>query len=83
MKNFLRAFQAGTYVAMTHAEPGQPGHHHVNCKTSQYWIGALAAAGYGFEDILTKCARIAASTNESPWNHFKRSGLVFKRHDVS
>jgi SAM-dependent methyltransferase len=77
---FLTAFQFGGYVAMTHAEPGQPGHHHVNCKSSQYWIGALAAAGFEFDDILTKCARIAASANPSPWNHFKRSGLVFKRY---
>ena len=81
IRNYLMTFKAGRYIAITHAEPGQPGHHHVNCKHPQYWIGVMAAIGYGFEDILTKCARIAASTNSSPWNHFKRSGLVFKRYD--
>ena len=81
--NFLRTFEAGRYVAMTHAEPGQAGHHHVNCKPSQYWVGVMAATGYVFDDILTKCARIAASANPSPYNHFKRSGLIFKQYGIT
>lgn len=80
MLNFLTTFRYGKYVALTHAEPGQSGHHHVNCKHPQYWIGAMAAIGFKFDDILTKCARIAASSNANVFNHFKRSGLVFVRY---
>lgn len=80
MVNFLQTFKSAKIVALTHAEPGQAGHHHVNCKTSQYWIGAMAAIGYKFDDIFTKIARIAARINPSPWNHFVRAGLIFIRN---
>lgn len=81
LPNLLEAFKHGRWVAMTHAAPNQGGHHHVNCKDAQYWIGAMAAIGFAYDDLTTKCARIAASINVNPWNHFKRSGLCFRRYD--
>lgn len=81
MSNFLEVFKLGRYVAITHADPGQQGHHHVNCRINQYWIGVMAASGFKFEDMLTKMARVAASANPNPYNHFKRSGLVFKKYE--
>jgi SAM-dependent methyltransferase len=77
--NFLTTFQMASTVLMTHAGPGQPGHHHVNCQPAAYWIGALAAAGFLYDDELTSEARARAALNRHPSNHFTRSGLVFRR----
>jgi len=77
--NFLHTFTRAPLVAMTHAEPGQPGHHHVNCRTADYWVGALAAVGFRFDTEMTMQARMMAAMNPNPINHFARSGLVFWR----
>jgi len=77
--NFLETFKLGKLVAMTHAEPGQPGHHHVNCRTADYWIGALAAVDFRFDTETTVRARMMAAMNPNPINHFARSGLIFRR----
>lgn len=77
--NFLTTFQMARMVLMTHAEPGQPGHHHVNCQPAEYWIGAMAAAGFRYEEAATREARARAALNRNPINHFARAGLVFRR----
>lgn len=41
--NFLKTFEHGKVLMMTHAVPGQGGHHHVNCQWSDYWITKLEA----------------------------------------
>lgn len=79
MGNFLTAFGLGRYVLMTHGQPGQPGWHHVNNQTADYWKEQLALIGYVFDDDLTKQARVIARTNPDPNNHFVRSGLCFRR----
>lgn len=79
MANFLQTFQCANAVLMTHAEPGQPGHHHVNCQPALYWIGAMAAAGFRFDQDFTDRARERAALNTFPINHFARSGLAFIR----
>jgi hypothetical protein len=38
LHNFMKTFNECEFVAMTHGLPGQPGHHHVNCQNSEYWI---------------------------------------------
>lgn len=78
--NFLATFACAKHVLMTHAEPGQEGHHHVNCRPSDYWMGAMAAIGYSWDRALTEAARQQAAKNTNPWNHFKRSGLAFTRN---
>lgn len=79
--NFLATFACANWVMMTHAGPGAGGWHHVNCKTSDYWKGALAAIGYEFDEALTDLTRTLAAANTSPWNHYRRSGMVFRRYD--
>jgi len=79
--NFLATFACARYVLMTHGEPGQPGWHHVNNQPADYWKGALAAIGYQYDHALTGQARGFASTNTDPHNHFRRSGLAFRRYD--
>jgi SAM-dependent methyltransferase len=76
--NYLRAFWAAPLVLITHAEPGQAGHHHVNCRWPDYWRGAMAAAGYELDVALTETTRALARFNPNPWNHYARSGLAFR-----
>ena len=57
MPNFLDVFRACKRVAMTHAAPGQPGHHHVNCQTEDYWVGAMAAIGHQLNEKHTNACR--------------------------
>lgn len=72
----------GSLILMTHAWPGQPGHHHVNCQIDSYWVGALAAWGYRLDDDLTDLTRALAAANPDPHNHFVRSGLAFVRYPL-
>jgi cyclopropane fatty-acyl-phospholipid synthase-like methyltransferase len=39
--NFAETFRAGRILFLTHAQPEQPGYHHVNCQTDDYWIEML------------------------------------------
>lgn len=80
--NFLSTFALATFVLMTHADPGQPGYHHVNCQPDTYWIERLASIDYELDETLTTATRIYAAANHSPDNHYLRSGLVFRRSDI-
>ncbi len=64
-------------VAITHAFPGQPGHHHVNCRSTGYWIEQLEAAGFDCPVLGTRQARVATLADHPRLNHFARSGLLF------
>jgi len=48
MKNFMKTFEYCNIVAMTHAVPGQPGYHHVNCQNPEYWIHVFDKIGFKF-----------------------------------
>lgn len=73
--NFLSVFQrAQKAVLMTHATPGQAGHHHVNCQPSEYWIGHMRARGFRVDQKMTEKTRSLA-----PYTHWERTGVVFVR----
>ncbi len=77
-ENFLQLFAQADVVAMTHASPGQPGHHHVNCQPAHYWVEKMAERGFLLDQPATDGSRAIA-----PASHWKRSGLVFVKPDVS
>jgi SAM-dependent methyltransferase len=80
MSNFLRTFEsASRFLLMTHASPGQGGHHHVNCQEPEYWIAKVEARGFRLERELTATTRTLSASNDNPWNHYLRSGLAFSR----
>ena len=80
LPHFLSTFTCAPLVLMSHAEPGQPGYHHVNCRTQDYWQGVMAAVGYVLDEELTEASRAMAGPDDSAWwNHFWRSGLAFRR----
>ena len=62
------------HIVITHALPGTPGHHHVNCQPPEYWEGFFAAIGYLPDDDLTAELK-AASTMKREF--IQRTGRVF------
>ena len=62
-------------IAMTHAVPGQPGHHHVNCQPSEYWVAKIASRGYSLYSNNEVLRRIAAQ-GDVP-TYFQYTGLLF------
>lgn len=80
LPNILSTFKCAKTLLITHAFPGQSGHHHVLCQTPNYWIGVFAAIGYRLDADLTLKTRELASLNTSPWNHYRRSGMAFVRN---
>jgi len=89
--NFLETFRAARTVVMTHAFPGQPGQHHVNCQPPEYWVAMMLAAGFELDRERTLRLRSLAMGNTYLWwdgfevrtNHFLRSGLAFARRSAS
>jgi SAM-dependent methyltransferase len=80
MENFIRDFQSCKYIMITHALPGQPGHHHVNCKTQDYWIENLSRYKLVYNENYTKTLREKSTMNvnipgRAPW--MKKTGLFF------
>lgn len=78
--NFLDTFACAKLVMMTHAVPGQGGWHHVNCRTSDYWIGAMAAVGYQLDHAMTTLTRALAAANGQATNYYRDTGLAFRKN---
>lgn len=72
--NFLATFASAEYVLMTHALPGQGGHHHVNCQEPDYWIEKLNGVGFSFSESLTASTRMLC-----PHGYYAHTGLAFMR----
>lgn len=79
--NFMDTFKRGHTILITHAFPGQDGYHHVNCQYPHYWVSKMRDIGYKLDADLTLKTRDLAAHNESPWNHYVRSGLAFIRSE--
>jgi SAM-dependent methyltransferase len=46
LPNVLDLFDRCHWLAMTHALPGQLGHHHVNCRDEEYWEEIICRRGF-------------------------------------
>ncbi len=79
MPNFLATFRNCRFVALTHAPPNEPGYHHVNCQTPDYWIGAMAAIGFVLLADESRELRDAIPSTHGQW--VKRTLMLFKRND--
>jgi len=60
---------------MTHALPGQPGHHHVNCMPIEYWCGVMEAIGFKMLVEETNEMRKASTMRE---RYIRQQGYIFK-----
>ena len=67
VQNFLATFKKCKYVVMTHGTPGQGGHNHVNCQTSEYWKDVMKSNGFEFQEELTKTCREISSQDKDDY----------------
>ena len=80
-------FKHCRHLALTHGLPGQPGHNHVNCRTSRYWVKALQQEGFILDKEISLLLRRLALyesrmqsqvlRNHTKW--FARTGMVFHK----
>ena len=77
-ENYLSAFKSCKKVYATFAPPGQPGHHHVNCRERSYWIDVFDRSGFDFKESETKEIMSIAQGA-----YFKNNALVFENRTIS
>lgn len=86
VENFMRTFQSAKYAMVTAAKPGEPGHHHVNCKPATYWISVFAAFGFVFDLLTTlqiRAEKTTMNTDRDIKKQFvRRNGLFFVNGDL-
>lgn len=76
MPNYMAIFRRCKYAVITHAEPGQNGHHHVNCQDDDYWVQAFANAGFRINVAETALLR---STDRWHAGWGRRTLMFFER----
>lgn len=74
MDNYMDSFKKAKYVVVTHAAPGQAGHHHVNCQPMSYWKEKFKEYGFKFSAMESMKLRDLSTMRA---DHFRRSGLFF------
>lgn len=77
LDNLMRSLTVGRVVAVTHAVPGQGGHHHVNEQPSEYWIDAFWEHGHKMLRTETQTSRLYAP----PKSYWAKTGMLFQRND--
>jgi hypothetical protein len=55
--NFLPIFQKCKIVCCSGALPGVPGHHHVNCQPTEYWVDVFDQYGFDYDVEYTDYLR--------------------------
>jgi hypothetical protein len=75
LANLMASLTCGKIILMTHALPGQGGHHHVNCQPQEYWIKQFAARNCSFLQEDTN--RVRALAGQEKASYMAQSGLVF------
>ncbi len=74
LDNLLQSMSCGKFILMTHALPGQGGHHHVNEKPTEYWIEHMAR--YQCVVLEEDTRRIRKLAIEDGADYLSRSGLL-------
>jgi SAM-dependent methyltransferase len=70
IENFMPLFALCKVVVITHATPGQKGHHHVNEQLFPYWKDIFHSYGLNEDKELTKLLRIKSTMKQKKINHF-------------
>lgn len=74
--NYMAAFQRCKRAVITHGEPGQHGHHHVNCQPDNYWVDVFAKWGFLHDTVETAVLR---STDRWRAGWGRRTLMLFYR----
>lgn len=82
LSNVFATLAHAKVVLLTHATPGQGGHHHVNEQTAGYWALQFMQRGFELDETATACARLVAAADRqllglTKDNYFMKTGLVF------
>jgi cyclopropane fatty-acyl-phospholipid synthase-like methyltransferase len=77
--NFMETLRSAKYALVTHAFPGQPGHHHVNCQEHPYWINIFTAFGFEIDQEQTNLIREASTMRE---RYIRQQSLFFKNRNA-
>jgi SAM-dependent methyltransferase len=72
--NFMTTISSANYVLITHAPPGTPGHHHVNCQNAEYWVNIFEKYNYKFDLEVTKTIRQISTMTKK---FIQKNGLFF------
>lgn len=75
MQNFIDVMKQCKYVIMTHALPGQPGHHHVNCQHAPYWLNVMEKNGFTPMPFTLNQVRAVSTMRE---RYIREQSLFFK-----
>jgi hypothetical protein len=75
LDNLLSSLLCGKLILMTHALPGQFGHHHVNLQPPEYWIGKLEARDAIF--LSEDSTRIRALAEQDGAAYMAKTGMIF------
>jgi SAM-dependent methyltransferase len=76
LPNVAPCFRAARYCVITHGEPEQHGHHHVNCQPDSYWERVFSEWGFKHLEQETKLLRSTDRWN-AVWG--RRSLMFFER----
>lgn len=74
IENYMPDFKLGKHIFITFAPVGKSGHHHVNCKSENYWIDKFEKHGFMFDLLSTLSARKESTMHR---DFFRKQGLVF------
>ncbi len=80
LTNFMPIFTKCRYVFVTHATPGQPGHHHVNCQDRDYWIAVFNNYHLTYHDYYTTMLKASSTMTKG---FIKKTGLVFTNDNIA
>ena len=75
LDNLLSSLLCGKLILMTHALPGQFGHHHVNLQPPEYWIDKLEARGAIL--LSEDTSRIRALAEHDGAVYMAKTGMIF------
>lgn len=80
LDNFMRTFACGRLVGLTAAQPGDSGHHHVNCRSSNYWIEVFARYGFAYDKEYTRELKKTVPFGEPRCRCIRNNFLAFRKN---
>ena len=75
LDNVFSTFGQCSYIVCTAAPPGAVGHHHVNCRSSEYWIETFDHYGFDYQEKQSSKIREMSSM---PLDFMRKTGMLYK-----
>lgn len=66
-------------LVLSAAQPGQPGHHHVNLQPKRYWVAKLAAHGFAYDRRATGRVQTALAAARVPYRWMADPVSVYEK----